>query len=354
MSSPIAMRGGSPLRKDFVVRIRRKIRVGPMVVDIRSNEEHFVGMRYFPPGDQSEDHVRADYILSFCNLSVDAPWPLQTLWEEQDKSYRAKKFAAGYYITDHFGSPAYLITRGTHYWIFGTDFEPILWPYVVKLLLTLYSMERQVLHLKAASVAIGPAGTLLVGRGGGGKTVLLTQLCRRGAQFLSNTHALIDNHTTLAVPTAMRVRNDVLFAPMIATRRLPEGLKHGEYLADPCEDLGWRGGLAAHVNNICLVDYRGTTSDSPREIDRDILFDYMEQFSLPVNVYGLKEDILDHLAGDVTEFSAQMSRMKAKLRTLVDQCRGYHVSCDAMNPRTLECLYEMLGASAPSPRLLDT
>jgi len=90
-----------------------------------------------------------DYTLSFCNLNVDAPWDLPTLLEEQDGTYRAKRFAAGYYITDHFGSPAYLVTRGTHYWIFGTEFEPIFWPYVVKLLLTLYSMKQGMLHLKA-------------------------------------------------------------------------------------------------------------------------------------------------------------------------------------------------------------
>jgi hypothetical protein len=332
----------------FTVRSRRKVRLGPLGIEIRSNEERFIGMRYFPHSSHAEDEIRASYTVSFCNLNVDAPWPLQMLLKEQDKTYRAKRFAAGYYITDHFGPPAYLVTRGTHYWIFGSDFEPIFWPYVVKFLLTLYSMQQEMLHLKAAGIAVDGAGTVLVGRGGGGKTVLLTRLCQRGAQFLSNTHTLIDEQRMIAVPAAMRVRNDPLFAPMITARQLPTGLKAGEYLADPLADLDWRGVTVAPVRNVCLVDYRGPNRCDIREIDRDILFDYMEQFSLALNVYGLKEDILDHLGGDVTGFSDQMQRIRLRLRALVDRCSCYYVSCDATNDGNLAVVYDLFAPKGVS------
>jgi len=136
-----------------------------MSVEIRSNEQHFTGMRYFPPSSDLEGQTPADYTLNFCNLNVDTPWDLQALSKERDRSYRGGRFAAGYYITDHFGSPAYLVTRESHYWVYAADFEAMLWPYFVKLLLTIHSMKLGLLHLKAASIAVDGAGILLVGRG---------------------------------------------------------------------------------------------------------------------------------------------------------------------------------------------
>jgi hypothetical protein len=335
----------SPLDKEFIVRSERKVRLGPMNVDIRSNEENFAGMRYFPRPTQLSEESSVHYTLSLCNLGRDGPWPLELLRARQDNSYRSKRFLAGYYITDHFGSPAYLVTRGTHYWVFGTDFEPILWPYLVKLLLTLHSMDHSMLHLKAAGIVIDEGGTLLIARGGGGKTVLLTKLCQNGAQFLSNTHTLIDGHTAVGVATSMRVRNDALFAPIISTRRLTGGWKPGEYIADPCEDLGWQVAKAAPLRNICLVDYRGPNFDTVREGDPDVIYDYMEQFSLALNVYGLKEDMLDYLASEVISFSTHQRRMRSHLRSLVERCRRYYVSCDAMDPKRTAAIYAMLGGT---------
>jgi len=63
-----------------------------------------------------------------------------------------------------------------------------------------------------------------------------------------------------------------------------------------------------------------------------------------VNVYGLKEDILDHLAGDVTEFSVQMQRMRVKLRALIDQCNCYYVSCDGTDHRNIAVVYDLFAS----------
>jgi hypothetical protein len=277
-----------------------------------------------------------------CNLKLDTPWPLEALTAIKDISYRAKRMSAGYYLTDHFGTPAYLVVRGTDYWIFADDFEPILWPYAVKHLLTLYAIEHQMLHLKAAGVSMGGRGALLIGRGGSGKTVLLSHLCQAGAQFLSNTHALIDGATLLSIQTAMRVRADEFFAPVIAARGLSPSVKAGEYTADPRSDLGWPSVSSAPVRNVCLIDYKGTNCRTIREIDRDTAFDYLEQFSLAINVYGLKEDILDALGGEVYRFSVEMSRMRTSLRALVDGSSCYYLSCDAADPRNLLVMCDLL------------
>jgi hypothetical protein len=336
----------SPGGGRFLVRTRQNVSLGPLHMTIRSNEKPFTELHYFPEGMRLPQDAPTQYTVNCCNLNVDGPWPLQKIRNAQDKTYRAGRFSGGYYLTDHFGPPAYLITEGTQLWIFAPRFEPILWPFVVKLLLTTYSIDRQMLHLKAAAVSMATTATLLVGRGGTGKTVLLTRLCQEGgAQFLSNTHVLVQDEAVMPIPSAMRVRNDRLFAPLIAARGLPRAIKTDEFLADPFADLGWKIGTTAPLRNICLLDYRGRDRQVIREMDRNILFDYMETFSLALNIYGLREDVLDYLGGDVTQFSAEWSQMKTRLRALVDRCRCFYIRCDATDSDNLRTIRRLLDES---------
>ena len=325
----------TPVGGAFQIRSRRTVALGPVTLDIRSNEPDFRGFRFFsqPSGRTG---VGPDFTLSLCKLSRDTPWGLRDLSEIRDKNYRAQRMSAGYYLTDHFGGPAYLVTRGRHYWIFAEDFESILWPYAVKYLLTAYSMDHDLLHLKAAAVALNGHGALLVGRGGSGKTVLLTQLCGAGAQYLSNTHVLLREQELLGITTTMRVRADKFFAPMIAQRALSPSVQADEYIADPVADLGWKTAQSAPVRMLCLVDYNGPGRGVIRAMGRESLFNYLEHFALALNVYGLKEDVLDYLGGDVERFSVQMALMKHRLRALVEAVDGYYVGCDAADPRNLQ------------------
>ena len=331
------------------VRSRRWVRLGPVTVDVRSNEPGFKGLRFFSDsveaGQWESGDVEPDFTLSFCNLGLDGPWSREELARERDKSYRGGRMSAGYYLTDHFGAPAYLVTRGRHTWIFAEDFEPILWPYAIKSLLTRYSIERGLLHLKAAGIEVNGRGALLVGRGGSGKTVLLHQLCRSGARYLSNTHTLVEDQKLIGIRTALRVRADRFFGPVIAARGLSPNVKAAEYTADPMRDLDWPSAREAPLRSVCLVDYRGPGQAVIQEIDRDVLFDYMEQFSLAVSVYGLKDDVVDLVGGDVRRFSKEMSRMRTHLRALIQQSRCYYLSCDAADPEKLSAISALLGGS---------
>ena len=332
----------------FQVRSRRRIHLGPVSIDVRSNEPDLTGFRFFSEsfrvdGSNSDGGDEPDFTLSLCNIGMDTPWSVQTLAAIRDQSYRAKRMSVGYYLTDHFGAPAYLVTRGTRYWIYAEDFEAILWPYAIKHLLTLYSIERGMLHLKAAAVAVDGQGALLVGRGGSGKTVLMNHLCRAGAQFLSNTHVLMHGLDILGIRTAMRVRADEFFAPMIAQRQLSPSVKANEYTADPVTDLGWQTARSAPLRSVCLVDYRAGTRVI-REIGAEVMFDYMEQFALALNVYGLKEDMLDSLGRDVGRFSVEISAMRARLRAVIDGARCYYLSCDAADAANLRKIGDLLGS----------
>lgn len=340
----------SPLGNAVQIRSRRIVRLGPVAIDLRSTEPDFKGFRFFsqafdPQTSPASGCVEPDFTLTLCNLNTDGPWPIEALARKRDLGYRGKRMSVGYYLTDHFGPPAYLMSSGTHYWIFAESFEPILWPYAVKYLLTRYSLEHNLLHLKAVAVAIDGQGVILVGRGGSGKTILLNQLCRAGAQILSNTHTLLDGRTLLGIQTAMRVRPDEFFGPIIAARHLSPSIKASEYTADPVHDLGWSSTESAPLRCVCLVDYKGRDHREIRQLDREILFDYMEQFSLAVNVYGLKDDLLDALGGDVIRFSAVMSQAKAKLRALLEGARCYYLSCDSADSANLEAIQDLLRAS---------
>jgi hypothetical protein len=210
--------------------------------------------------------------------------------------------------------------------------------------LTFYSIEHGLLHLKAAGIEVNGQGALLVGRGGSGKTVLLHQLCRAGARFLSNTHTLVEDQTLIGIRTALRVRADRFFGPIITARGLSPNVKASEYTADPLRDLDWPSVREAPIRSVCLLDYRGPEQCIVREIDRGVLFDYMEQFSLAVGVYGLKDDVLDWVDGDVTRFSSGMSRMRTHLRTVIERSRCYYLSCDAADPKNVSAISALLGA----------
>lgn len=332
----------------FFPRTWQHVRLGPLQVAFRSNEDVFAELRHFPESAHLPRDAPVHYTVNCCNVNIDGLWPLQQLKKAHDGTYRGKRFAAGYYLTDHFGPPAYLITQGSELWIFAARFAPILWPFVVKFLLTKFSIEQRMLHLKAAAVSLSNEATLLVGRGGTGKTVLVTQLCQNsGAHFLANTHVLVHEETVIPVASSMRIRNDRLFGPLIAARALPEAIKAGEFLADPYADLGWSIGKACRIRNICLVDYRGDGRRVIGTVDREVLLDYMESFSLAVNIYGLREDVLDYLGGDVRRFSTESSYMNAELQRLIERCRCFYVSCDVTDANNLRAIGEMLSEDGP-------
>ena len=120
-------------------------------------------------------------------------------------------------------------------------------------------------------------------------------------------------------------------------------MKADEYTADPVTDLGWPTARSAPLRSVCLVDYRAGTRVI-REIGAEVMFDYMEQFALALNVQGLKEDVLDSLGSDVGRFSVEMSAMRARLRAVVDGARCYYLSCDAADLANLSSIGEFLGS----------
>jgi hypothetical protein len=296
---------------------------------ILSNVANFEAFSYFsqfrPPA------ARADYELFCVDLDRDDVEETQ-LAALADSTYRADRLRKGYYLAHHFGPPAYLITRGHRYYLFGRRLERIVWPYFVKHLLTIFGVDRGMVHLKAAAFVRSGAATLLVGRGGGGKTVFLSQACLAGASFVSNTHVLVSGRTVYGVPSALRVRPAACFDELISSGRAGRHLDDGEYRLDPTEVFGsvWPG--PATVRTICIVDYQPDRHRRLEEVSEADCLNFLSHFALAVPTYGLKDDVLAHLDGDLDRYLAACRYMNAELEQLVASSRRFVVNADMMDP----------------------
>ncbi|MBC6445048.1 MAG: hypothetical protein GDA50_06395 [Alphaproteobacteria bacterium GM202ARS2] len=257
-----------------------------------------------------------------------------------DPSYRAGAFAMGYFATDHFGAPVVLHRFGRRYYMVGVELERPTWTYFVKFFVFTAALEKQQLFLKSAAVEIDGQGVLIAGRGGGGKTTLVETLCRYGARFLTNSHAIVSNGEVIGVPSNMRVRpNDTAadHAP-----KLPS-LREGERLRDPYTDLPAAPGMSAPLHHTLIIDYRPEQEDCVRRLPPDEAVGFLDQFSLGVNVYGLEEELLEWCGHDVARFGREMMQQWGRLRILVEEHPCYLVRTDILDPDNRAVLFDMLG-----------
>ena len=153
-----------------------------------------------------------------------------------ENTYRSNSFLDGYYATDHFGEPACFLRNGNTYFLFAKNFECIVWPYFIKYFLMLNTINNNSLHIKSAAVRWKDYATLLVGRGGAGKTFFLIQLCQAGADFITNSHAIIKDGKVTGVLSSMRLRpNDSLCYNFLEHIDKATAIKHNELIVNPCD-----------------------------------------------------------------------------------------------------------------------
>lgn len=317
------------------------IQMGPLTVRIVSDIPGFSVFNYFsravrteisPAG--SEPPRRPDAEL-WCVSRAEPP-----LGWKPDRTTRAKGFISGYYVTDHFGPPVKVATYGHKTVLFGPRLEALVWPYFVKHLLLQHTVRTGGLFLKSAAFSLGGEGTLVLGRGGGGKTVLLAECCRRGAGFVTNSHAIVTGGSLQGVASVMRMRP----GPWVDELGVPTGsaLDQAELVVDPFDAFG-TAPRSVIPRNLLVIDYRGPREHRIEELSGDEALAILEQFGLGLNVYRLEEDLLDGLNGDYRAFSTAYREMNGRLRSLVARCKAYYVVTDVRRPANRELLFEMLG-----------
>lgn len=326
------------LARHGVVFTDRVVDLNVLRMRLRSNAPDFPGYAYFTrfadptgPGAHTADY-RVDCVDLDRAAEAGALLDDTLLAGAVDDTFRAKHMRAGFYLTTHFGDPAWLRIRGRHLRLCGRRLERAVWPYVVKHLLTVHAADTGTLHLKAAGF-VDPHGgaTLLFGRGGAGKTVFLAGACEGGMAFLTNTHVLLDGDVAYGVPSAMRIRDDACFGPLIRRGGLSAHLERGQYTVDPARLFAASRDTAV-VRNLCIVDWRPDRPTGLRELPVDTCYEFLEQFAFPVSAYGLKDDLLAHVDGDLDRYTTVYAAMKQQLRRLVSNCRLWLANVDMLDP----------------------
>lgn len=318
--------------------------LGPMTLRVRSTRHTVPGSELFSRAGRDTNPTAA-YEIDLVDLDDVPTLDVSDVLPLVDDTFRSERLRAGYYLTHYFGEPAYLISADNRYLVLGRRLERILWPYLVKYLLTRFSIEQGSLHLKAAAFAFDGMATLLVGRGGGGKSVFLTQACVAGGAFLSNTHVLLSGSQVMGVPTAMRVRDDDCFRPLIHSLDLPRHIVKGEFSLDPVDAFPGRILNSGRLRNLVVVDHQRGADRRLRRLRRltpDDTYLYAEAFALPIPTYGIKDDVLAYVGGDLDRFVAVYRTMKEQLRQVVDECNCFHTSCDMLDPDERDRVLEVI------------
>jgi hypothetical protein len=307
------------------------VRLGPVDIRLVSNTPDFPTQWYFSATTRTAYAGEMTDFELWCVSPSASNLELDFILPYVDRTYRGNSLAHGYYVTDHFGAPVHLVTRGRKYYVFGEQLERVVWPYFVKHFLMLHSLGAASLHLKAAAFSFGSTGTLLLGRGGAGKTVFLTQVCLHGAQFVSNSHVIMKRGSLYGVISSMRVRPGAGYDGLLDHVQASPGLRRGELIIDPYDTFDIRPIAAPLVKNICVLEHNRIGRHIIKVMSEQEAYDFAEQFALALNVYRLEEDLLDYYQGDYQKYSQAYSSMKTQLGQLIRQCRCFYISSDIID-----------------------
>ncbi len=318
------------------------IRIGPCSFRLLSNVNNFIALKYFSLHSQKKyANDEVDYEL-YCISLKKCGLSKEKLISFIDKSYRSNQFVKGYYVTDHFGDSVYLVSQGSSYFVFGEKLERVVWPYFVKYFLLLYLIKKEALFLKASAFSVNSQATLLLGRGSSGKTIFLSAMCLNGADFISNSHTIIEKQHVYGVASAMRIRPELWCVNLFTKNKAYPGIVPGEIIVDPYSAFKVNMNTTPIVKNICVLNFEKPNFHKIEKISHQKTYDYAEQFSLGINVYRLEEDLLDFHKNNIHLFSKKYNAMKKKLFELVQQSSCYYISSDVLNPKYRDEIFSLL------------
>ncbi len=236
--------------------------------------------------------------------------------EFHPKTYRERMMQKGLYIGHHFGEKVKIkIVSKNEIYICARDYNRILWSYVTKLVLKLYSLEKKYLHLKSGVVEYKGKVILIVGRGGSGKSEIIKVLCSNGGKFISNTHSIVSDCKVLGIKTNIRVRN-----------------KSSEFYISPhelqknnhCNE--WQ-----KIDFIFWVNHRIDDKINIVEMSKENIFYNMMQFSEAIATWELHEDIYDYYHSNPIVMGRLMKENYSRLFNLIKQVDNYYINLDIKN-----------------------
>jgi hypothetical protein len=319
-----------------------KIRLGPTSFRLVSNVEDFPALQYFSKTAREPYQNKKTAFELWCISLRKDPIDKQYILSHIDRNYRGNSFSDGYYVTDHFGPCIYLVTKGQKFFVFGENLEHVVWPYFVKYFLMRHSIQDGSLFLKSAACAFGSKGTLLLGRGGSGKTVFLSSLCKYGAQFVTNSHSIVKDGHIYGVASSLRVRPDAWWSNFTENVKKKPALKSGEIIIDPYDIFDSCADETVELHNLCIIDFKEPGYHFIEPLPELEAYNLAEQFSLSINVYRLEEDLLDFYGDDPWKFSDVYNEMKTLLWKAIRRSRCYYISSDLFEQKYRDEVIELL------------
>lgn len=249
---------------------------------------------------------------------------------EFDPTITARRLMSGYYQGHHFGPPVALRSRGDTTILRGSRLEGVLWTYLVKNLLTRFALETGCVHLKTGGIRLDDGAVVVAGRAEGGKTVFLTEACRAGATYVTNTHGLLDRDGCLqGVATSIRVRKDGALHAGVATRPHPltDDLNVAPTALFERVDL-----TPAPVKAVLIADYRPAGRIGLRPISADLAEEFLTNFALATVVYGQRNDLLAMSGGEVEALAEASLAMRRSIRGLCQDVPCFVANLDLRQP----------------------
>ena len=313
------------------------VSLGNTSLRVFSNGYGFGGHRFFARQAFLSDEAATDFEV-WCINDADGSTASILSTYPACNSHRARAFAAGYFATDHFGEPVLLYQFGRRYYMVGVRLERPFWSFLLKVIIFYASLEQKQLFLKGAAVVVKGVATLVVGRGGGGKTTLVQALCRQGASFVTNSHAVLDGNRIIGVLSTMRVRD--------IDQRVEVGypaLNLGERLVDPTDLFPHVTTKPVPLQRVVIVDYVPYHEEGVRQLLPELALSFLDQFALGVNVYRLEEELLEHCERDLVRFGREILALRKQLADLTNRLPCYVVRTDAQDPSKLQRLLTHLG-----------
>jgi hypothetical protein len=228
-------------------------------------------------------------------------------------TYREKFMRFGLYRGHHFGLPAKLkLIDDYNIALYHHDPGKILWCFIIKYVLTVFSNKLNMLHIKGGAVAYKGRSFLILGRGGSGKTEVLKELCKYGAKFMANTHLLVNGYTVCGIKSNVRIRENGcdVYAPI--DQQLNDNVYHG-----------W-----LPIGGVFWVKYRTDGVTKIKKIPSNIALPNLKYFSESISNWEMKEDLADYHESNPFEFANHLNKINKMLTDFCENNNIYYLNLD--------------------------
>lgn len=261
---------------------------------------------------------------------------------------RMKNMTKGYYNLNHCGKAAYLYidNKINKFFLFGRkeDCKKIFWSYIIKWIIMKESLEKKYIHIKGSLVNINNKGCLFIGGKGSGKSTLTYTLMKefRDAQFVSNTHVCLSkNNIGKGVYSCINYRENM-------ARKICEENSH----LSPSDIKGCTNfnpyKLMYNMADDCKIDYvifyqfNTVKNFDTKKIQSIEMFPLFEHYANGINVYQLKDDLIDYYGKNVFDLANDFSVYIEQSFNFISSVSNYVMTCDVEDGMCREKLYEFI------------